>query len=254
MNTVIDRIAPSWSAPANVAAWTSTRVGGVSEAPWAGLNLATHVGDSDQNVSRNRQYLVEQWALPETPVWLQQVHGVNVVEINGSHNFSADPQADASFSHEPGRVCVVLTADCLPVFFCNRDGTAIAVAHAGWRGLADGVLEATVAALSVDPESLMAAFGPAIGFDAYEVGPEVVAELDIDRDDRRICKASSRQGHAYVNLAGIAAMRLQAMGLFVQAAEQHCTLSNSEQWFSHRRDGNTGRMASLIFMHGTTKL
>jgi len=251
---MIDRITPSWSAPANICAWTSTRSGGVSESPWASMNLATHVDDNRQHVRENRNRLRRHWQLPAEPAWLQQVHGIDVVEIGRTRNSIAGLQADASFTRETGCVCTVLTADCLPVFFTDLAGTTVGVAHAGWRGLADGVLEATVAALGVEPHSVVVGFGPAIGFDAYEVGPEVIAALGIDAEDRRICKPSARDGHAYISLAEIATARLRAIGVTVDNSGHPCTLSDQQRWFSHRRDGNTGRMASLIFMNETTKL
>jgi len=251
---MIDRIMPSWAPPANVRAWTSTRSGGVSKSPWASLNLAVHVDDNEEHVRDNRNRMRQHWRLPAEPVWLQQVHGVDVVEIDSTRDSVSALRADASFTRETGCVCAVLTADCLPVFFTNLDGTTVGVAHAGWRGLADGVLEATVAALGVKPQTVMAGFGPAIGFDAYEVGPEVIAALGIDSADRRICQPSVRHGHAYISLAEIAASRLRAIGVIVEDGGHPCTLRDQRRWFSHRRDGNTGRMASLIFMNETTKL
>src|SRR5512139_831231 len=160
-------ILPDWPAPANVRSLMTTREGGVSSAPWASLNLGDHVGDAPAHVAANRARLREQ--LPAEPGWLRQVHSARVAELGRDTN----PEADASFTRERGQVCAVLTADCLPVLFCDRAGTVVAAAHAGWRGLAGGVLETTVAAMLVAPGDILAWMGAAIGPQAFEVGEEV---------------------------------------------------------------------------------
>lgn len=252
---------PDWPAPSGVVAFTTTRAGGCSRAQWSGLNLATHVDDNAEHVLENRRRLHQTQKLPGTPCWLKQVHGVEVACPDDLHE-PGSITADAAITQSSSKVCVVLTADCLPVFFCDTAGATVAVAHAGWRGLAAGVLESTVAAFPVPAHNVIAAFGPSIGVGAYEVGPEVVAALglDIDSDgdsnagqshdpDSAIecIRPSPRAGHAYINLAAIASTRLAALGVTVAQQASLCTSSDSTRWYSHRRDGNTGRMASMIY-------
>lgn len=164
-------IVPQWPMPGSVAACSSTRIGGVSLPPYDSLNLGAHCGDNLQDVEENRRRMFAAGGLPSYPVWLEQVHGTEVLTLDGGPYPSK--RADASYSRTPGTVCAVMTADCLPVLFCNRDGTEVAAAHAGWRGLCEGVLEATVARFADKAENIMAWLGPAIGPQAFEVGPEV---------------------------------------------------------------------------------
>jgi len=163
-------IFPDWPAPANVKALTTTRVGGLSRGPYASFNLGDHVDDDPDVVRRNRAWLREALALPAEPVWLKQVHGVTVVDAASA---DADTIADGAWTDRSGVVCAVLTADCLPVFLCNRQGTKVALLHAGWRGLAAGVIEAGLQALATPGAELLAWLGPAIGPDSYEVGDTV---------------------------------------------------------------------------------
>lgn len=164
-------IVPQWPMPRSVAACSSTRIGGVSLPPYDSLNLGAHCGDNLQHVEENRRRMFAAGGLPSYPVWLEQVHGTDVLTLDGGPYPSK--RADASYSRTPGTVCAVMTADCLPVLFCNRDGTEVAAAHAGWRGLCEGVLEETVARFADKAENMMAWLGPAIGPQAFEVGPEV---------------------------------------------------------------------------------
>lgn len=239
-------IKPEWPAPANVAALFSTRLGGVSQAPFASFNLGQHVGDEPAHVAANRAALRQ--LLPGEPVWLNQVHGTNVVDAD-SHPHT--PDADASVARQPATVCVVMTADCLPVLLCDRAGTVVAAAHAGWRGLLNGVLEQTVDAMDAPPEQLMAWLGPAIGPDAFEVGAEVreaFVALDPAADDGF---EPIPEGKYLADIYLLARQRLRRMGVTDIHGGEHCTVIERERFFSYRREGRTGRMAALIWLRPT---
>ena len=242
---------PDWPVPASVRAVATTRPGGVSSGPFASLNLADHVGDDPQCVRRNRARLSAALELPAEPLWLRQVHGCTVIraeQINGA----SPPEADAVIAATPDRVCAVLTADCLPVLFADAQGTQVAAAHAGWRGLADGVLEQTVAALAVEPERLLVWIGPAIGAAAFEVGPEVrAAFLAADSSASGAFRPSPNPAHPdrwLADLAQLARQRLARLGITQVFGGEHCTAAEPERFFSYRRDGRTGRQVSLIWL------
>ena len=235
-------IVPDWPAPAGVRAAVTTRAGGVSLPPYDSLNLGTNTDDSPEAVAENRRLLRHALALPAEPAWLWQVHGVTVVRAE-----RAPAEADASWTDRPGVVCAVLTADCLPVLFCDRAGEAVAAAHAGWRGLANGVLEATVAAMGCPPAELMAWLGPAIGPDAFEVGDEVRARFLAQDAACGDCFRPSPQGRWLADLYALARRRLRTLGLERVYGGGFCTFHDRERFFSYRRDGRTGRMASLIW-------
>lgn len=238
-------VVPEWPLPAGVLAFSSTRVGGVSQAPWGSLNLGAHVGDDPQHVQMNRQRLVEALELPSMPVWLEQVHGTEVLRLE--RHPPASVRADAVYTREPGVVCAVMTADCLPVLFCSQDGQEVAAAHAGWRGLCAGVLEATLAAFSAPAEAISVWLGPAIGPDAFEVGAEVRAAFC--EHDPAAADAFRPVGEKfYADLWQLATGRLQAAGVRQIWGGGDCTLTQEAQFFSFRRDGVTGRMASLIWV------
>ncbi len=235
-----DWISPDWPAPPNVRAFTTTRGGGVSTGPWAGFNLGSRCGDNVTDVDRNRAALDQE--LPAPVRWLHQVHGTRVVGCSGKPG--GEPEGDASVTFEPGQVCAVLTADCLPVLFCNRCGDRAGVAHAGWRGLAAGVLEATVKALDNDPSELLVWLGPAIGPDAYEVGVEVA-----DAFAEEFPAGFKRHGDRYLlDLYTLAKLKLEKAGVVRISGGGFCTFTESDRFFSYRRDGVTGRMASLIWL------
>jgi len=242
-STGIELIRPDWQAPANVLAFTSTRKGGCSDAPWDGLNLGTTCGDDPRSIRQNRQLLRS--LLPSEPHWLAQVHGNRV--INREESGVLLPKADAITSRRSGQVCAVLSADCLPVLFCNRDGTRIAAAHAGWRGLAAGILEATVSALDCDPCDLMAWLGPAIGPSAFEVGHDVhdtFMTLNIENST-----AFKTHGDRWLaDLYELARLTLAKAGIEQVSGGQYCTFSDSDRFYSYRRDHVTGRMASVIWL------
>jgi hypothetical protein len=236
-------IQPDWPAPPNVRSLMTTRAGGVSGAPWTSLNLGDHVGDEPAHVAANRARLRVQ--LPAEPGWLRQVHSARVVELGRDTN----PEADASFTREKGPVCAVLTADCLPVLFCDRAGSVVAAAHAGWRGLADGVLEATVAAMQVPPGELLAWMGAAIGPQAFEVGDEVREAFA----GRHAAAAAAfvplpMPGKWLADIYQLARIRLGHAGVQAVYGGGRCTFTEADSFYSYRRDGVTGRMASLVWL------
>jgi YfiH family protein len=233
-------IRPGWPAPENVRAFTTTRQGGTSTGAWSGFNLGARCGDDPDHVAHNRAILNR--ALPSPVQWPHQVHGTRVLAL--SDGFSGEPEADAVVTFQPGRVCAVLTADCLPVFFCNRKGDRAGVAHAGWRGLADGVLQATVDALDEDPSELLAWLGPAIGPGAYEVGAELAGAFAAE-----FPSGFTPHGERYLlDLYALARLKLAAAGVESVGGGGFCTFTESDRFFSYRRDGVTGRMASLIWL------
>lgn len=237
-------IFPDWPAPANVRAAVTTRNGGVGHAPCDSFNLGTHVGDDLAAVRENRAHLRTALALPAEPVWLKQMHGVAVVDASQG---SVEPEADGAFAAQPGVVCVVLTADCLPVLLCNRQGTKVVALHAGWRGLAGGVIEAGVKAMRVPANELLVWLGPAIGPASFEVGPEVrAAFVQLDAQAALAFRAA-REGKYLADIYQLARLRLQRLGVAAVYGGGFCTVTDSARFFSYRRDGATGRMASLIW-------
>ncbi|WP_077295865.1 purine nucleoside phosphorylase YfiH [Yersinia proxima] len=238
-------ILPDWPMPATVKACSTTRHGGISEFPYDSLNLGTHVGDIVASVVANRQSLVEQAGLPQMPVWLEQVHGTRVLHLDGKT--LSDVQADAVYSRVAGQVCAVMTADCLPVLFCSSAGDEVAAAHAGWRGLCAGVLEQTLAQFNAGSSSIIAWLGPAIGPQQFEVGEEVKqAFIQIDAQFATAFTPSCSKYLADIYL--LARLRLQAAGIHAIYGGDRCTVTEKQHFFSYRRDGITGRMASLIWL------
>lgn len=243
-----DWLVPDWPAPPAVRAVTTTRHGGVSTGAWSSMNPADHVGDAEAAVAANRARLREALALPAEPAWLEQVHGVRVVEVTGG---GERPAADAAWTDRPGVVCAVLTADCLPVVFADRAGRCVAAAHAGWRGLAAGVLEATVGQLPVPPADLLAWLGPAIGPAAFEVGAEVRATFVDHAAAAARAFVPGRDGaHWFADIYTLARQRLAGAGVTAVFGGGGCTYTDSARFFSYRRDGVTGRMATLAWLAG----
>lgn len=242
-----------WPAPPHIHAVVSTRAGGVSVAPWDSLNLGTHVADDAVAVKENRARLLTalQTIAPcSEPQWLNQVHGVVVAdaEKNAARRCDYVPDADATFTREKGLPCVVMTADCLPVFFTDRAGTQVAVAHAGWRGLCDGVLEATLAKFP-DVAEVLAWMGPAIGPEKFEVGEEVRAAFMAQQAQAESCfKPSAVSGKWLADIYALARLRLKAAGVQSVSGGGFCTVTDEQLFFSYRREGKTGRMASVIWM------
>ncbi|MBY5993422.1 peptidoglycan editing factor PgeF [Ferrimonas balearica] len=233
-----------WPAPASVRAISTDRQGGVSLPPFDGFNLGGHVGDRPEHVTANRHQLQGQAGLPSAPYWLNQVHGT-AVEVLPSARIT--PQADASYSRQAGTVCTVMTADCLPVLLCDRAGTEVAAAHAGWRGLVDGVLEATLAHFKAQPGEILAWLGPAIGPAAFEVGPEVRERFVAQMAEAE--QAFVPRGDRYLaDLYVLARQRLARAGVTDVYGGQWCTYQDPQRFFSYRRDQQTGRQASLIWL------
>lgn len=236
-------IEADWPAPDNIRAGTTTRQGGVSKGPYAGFNLALHVDDDAETVQQNRKQLVQQLALPTEPYWLEQVHGCGV---------STDDQplarADAISTSTVGQVCAVMTADCLPVVFCDMAGSCVAAAHAGWRGLAAGVLLQTLKTMPVKSRQLMAWLGPAIGPDVFEVGGEVRAAFVQQSTEFAAAFSAVDEQHWLMDIYRAARIQLAAAGLEAVYGGGMCTYEQNELFYSYRRDRQTGRMATLVWM------
>jgi YfiH family protein len=248
-------LAPDWAAPAGVRAAFSLRSGGCSAPPCDDFNLALHVGDDPQSVARNRRLLRCALDLPAEPLWLSQVHGSRVHDADATP--PADPAAegppvaDAAVTRRAGVVLAIMVADCLPVLFCSADGARLGAAHAGWRGLAAGVLERTVEALGTPPVQLRAWIGPAIGAARFEVGAEVREALLAGAwqgdPAAAACFSANPAGRWQCDLAGLARLRLGRLGIGSVAGGGWCTATAADRFFSHRRDGRTGRMAALLW-------
>lgn len=236
---------PDWPAPARVRACSTTRLGGVSSAPYDSLNLGNHVGDSPLHVQDNRQRLLATAGLPVMPHWLQQVHGTQVINLDQVSSDSLT--GDAAYTTRQDRVCAVMTADCLPVLFCSANGDEVAAAHAGWRGLQAGVLEETLRHFHARPADILAWMGPAIGAQQFEVGGEV-REAFLQVDPIADCAFVPRNGKFLADIYQLARLRLEAAGVTQVFGGEYCTVSDSGRFFSYRRDGMTGRMATLIWL------
>jgi hypothetical protein len=233
-----------WPAPAPIRAGATLRTGGVSAAPFGSLNLGDRTGDDSAAVAINRQRLREQLALPGEPAWLVQDHGAGVADADRPIKC----KADASIATRAEAVCVVLTADCLPVLFCARDGSCWGAAHAGWRGLAGGVLEATIQALPAAPEQIMAWLGPSIGPHNFEVGEDVRAAFcDIAAGDASAFVARDTPGKFFADIYALARARLERAGVTAIHGAGLCTIDDPDRFYSYRRAPQTGRMASLIW-------
>ncbi len=243
----LEFVYPDWPAPAHVKALTTTRNGGFSIGPYASFNLSNLVRDQPGNVRRNRALLRDAAQLPSEPIWLTQVHSTRVIDA-----FDAGPgeEADGCVTGTPGVVCAALTADCLPIFICDRRSTRIGIMHAGWRGLAAGIVEEGLRKIQVPSANLLVWLGPAIGPSAYEVGDEVrQAFVNHDQDlAESFMPVPNRRGHWLADLYDLARRRLRAQGVHAIYGGLRCTLRERDLFFSHRRDGNCGRMASLIWL------
>lgn len=256
-NKQLTWLTPDWPAPATVRALSTLRTGGASGPPYSSLNLGGHVGDDPAAMEQNRRALRHTAGLPAEPVWLSQVHGTHVMDLD-----SRDPAgvagptispADAAVTRQPGRICAILTADCLPVLLAGDAGDRVAAAHAGWRGLAAGVIEATVAALGAPPRQLLAWLGPAIGPRHFEVGAEVREEFlhragagDTAADDAAF--VPNARGRYMADLYALARRRLLHLGVERIYGGGECTYTDDAKYYSHRRDGRTGRQATLIWL------
>ncbi|VAW67160.1 FIG00003370: Multicopper polyphenol oxidase [hydrothermal vent metagenome] len=244
-------IEPDWPVAPHVHACSTTRqISGnadCGQGAYSCCNLAIHVGDDLQQVQHNRQKLAQQLRLPAEPLWLDQVHDNKV--LNAGDNFTnVPPQADAAYSDEKNGVCVVMTADCLPVLICNRKGNKVAAAHAGWRGLAAGVIEAAISRFNEKPDEIRVWLGPAIGPEVFEVGEEVYkAFVGVFAQDRVAFKAS-RPGHFLADIYQLARLRLKRIGVEAVYGGGFCTYTDKDRFYSYRREAKTGRQASLIWL------
>ena len=241
----VDWIEPDWPAPPRVRALVTTRSGGVSGGPYATLNLGARVGDDTASVRENRARL--RAALPSEPKWLHQVHGRDVVQADRAE---PEPCADAAFTSAPDVVCAVQIADCLPVLLCDRAGTSVAAAHAGWRGLSAGVLERALGALPGAPKDFIAWLGPAIGPRKFEVGGDVLAAFTGSDPDGATAFEPLREGKWLADLYALARMRLRRAGVSAVFGGGLCTFADPQRFFSHRRDRVTGRHAACIWIAG----
>lgn len=245
-----------YAKPDNVQAYTTLTTGGFSKGDYSQFNLASHVGDDLQAVRANRAKLVKDLKLPSEPVWLDQVHSNSVIVVDentdipaaGVADLTSAIQADASITHRKGVVCAVLTADCLPVFFCNRSGTEVAVAHAGWRGLHAGIISNTIKTMKSLPEDIQVSLGPAIGVKAFEVGEDVYHAFMDKKNKNQSAFTKAKKDHYYCNIYKLAITELQSIGVTQIAGGNYCTYSESEKFYSYRRQQNTGRIASIIWM------
>ncbi len=245
-------IIPNWPAPANVRACISTRNGGVSVAPYTSNNMGLHVGDDAQAVAQNRAELCKQFGLSKSPQWLEQIHGVKVVNAKSD---ALVRTADGSYSNEKGQACLVMTADCLPILLCDEAGKEVAAIHCGWRSLAKGITERALAKFSASPKKILAYLGPAISQPHFEVGVDVLeAFFKSARNPAHadaIAKAfisAERPLHFYADIYALAHAELNALGVTKIYGGDYCTYAQANNFYSYRRDKITGRMASLIWI------
>ncbi|EEX51205.1 Laccase domain protein yfiH [Pasteurella multocida] len=239
-------IKPNWQAPQGVHAWSTLREGGVSKPPFDSFNLGDHVNDDKNAVKVNRTLLVERFSLPQYPTFLNQTHSTNVLRLSSNEN---QIEADAVYTDQPNQVCLVMTADCLPVLFTNKAGNEVAAAHAGWRGLCDGILEKTIAEFKCESSLIMAWLGPAIGPEKFQVGKEVVEQFIAQQPEAECAfTLDPSEPNKYLgNLYLLATQRLNRLGITKISGGEHCTFKEQDKFFSYRREKQTGRMASLIW-------
>jgi YfiH family protein len=242
----LELIYPQWPAPIQVKAVSTTRLGGVSAPPYDSLNLGDHVGDDPVDVATNRTLLTNALNLPAEPAWLNQVHGNDVV---AAETVTTPVTADAAYTNKSGYICVVQTADCLPVLLCDQAGTVVAAVHCGWRGLVQDLLEVTIARMDCDPAEILAWLGPAIGPDVFEVGDEVKLAFCELNPAYAACFHPSPAGRWLADIYYLARLQLQSLGVNAIHGGEWCTLSESDRFFSYRRAHPTGRMASFIWLN-----
>lgn len=245
----IEVIKPNWPVADNIHAFCTTRNIGhankISRGSYASFNLALHVEDNPAQVEVNRELLKTELSLPAEPVWLDQVHGRQVVNVADVKHLA--PEADASISISANKVCAVMTADCLPVLICNRKGNKVAAAHAGWRGLLDGVIESTIESLNEKNSDLLVWLGPAIGPQSFEVGQEVRSAFIENFAQAEETFKENRPGHYLADIYQLARLRLKRIGIESVYGGDYCTYNEANRFYSYRRDGKTGRQASLIW-------
>lgn len=243
----MNAIYPNWQAPKNIKAFTTVRSGGVSLPPFDSFNLGDHVCDDPKAVQQNRSLLVDKFDLPHQPLFLTQTHSTKVIELPFTES---NVEADAVYTQQANQVCLVMTADCLPVLFFNKEGTEVAAAHAGWRGLCDGILEETVAKFKCPTSDIIAWLGPAIGPTAFQVGEEIIEQFCAFDSNAKLAFIPdlTTSGKFLGNLYQLATQRLNKLGITEISGGGHCTYTEQDKFFSYRRDKKTGRMASLIWI------
>lgn len=239
----MNKLLANWSAPPNIFAMTTTREIGRSQAPYDSNNLALHVGDKEEDVVENRRRLVQALSLANEPVWLEQTHSNLAVIVENESNRIAD----AAITRQKNTPLAIMTADCLPIVLCNQNGSEIAAIHAGWRGLAHGIIDNTIAKMASKPETLMAWIGPAICQNCYETGEEVV-QIFFERYPITKTTFQKRDAHQYANLAKMAELILNEQGVKAVYQAAACTFEQKKYFFSYRRQAQTGRMATLIWL------
>ena len=244
MKDTIDLLWADWPAAKTIRALTTTRIGGVSRGAYGSLNLADHVGDVLADVEKNRQMLAQKLNIKQ-PVWLKQVHGVEVINATTAKHHD---EADAVYTDRADTVCAVMTADCLPLLFCNQQASKVAAAHAGWRGLADGVIESTVETLQEKPENIMVWLGPAIGADCFEVGQDVFDAFVAVDEKAATAFVKTDATHYLADIYQLARLRLQNLGIEKIYGGGLCTYTDEERFYSFRKNKTTGRMASMIWI------
>ncbi len=238
-------IYPDWPAPNTVKAISTTRQGGFSPPPFDSFNLGTHVGDNLDIVTKNRDSLLDMVQLPEPPRWLNQVHGI---DVSLASNWQENDQADAIVSKQSNQVCTIMTADCLPILLCNRQGDTVAAIHAGWRSLAAGIIEKTVPHFNYPSHEILAWFGPAIGPSQFEVGSDVYHIFTHHDEYAQKAFIQTSDSHYLADIYELAKQRLNALGIYAIYGGNMCTVTESDRFFSYRRDGITGRMATMIWI------
>ena len=243
----MNAIYPNWQAPKNIKALTTVRSGGVSLPPFDSFNLGDHVCDDPKAVQQNRSLLVDKFDLPHQPFFLIQTHSTKVIELPFT---GSNVEADAVYTQQANQVCLVMTADCLPVLFFNKEGTEVAAAHAGWRGLCDGILEETVAKFECPTSDIIVWLGPAIGPTAFQVGEEIIEQFCAFDSNAKLAFTPdlTTSGKFLGNLYQLATQRLNKLGITEISGGGHCTYTEQDKFFSYRRDKKTGRMASLIWI------
>jgi len=245
MSRISPIIIPDWPAPDNIRAFSTTRESGFSQDPFDSLNLGDHVGDDVTRVAQNREKLIYTIQAPESPRWLKQVHGHHIVD---SCDWKLNIEADAIFSQQNNHVCTIMTADCLPILLCNQHGDAVAAIHAGWRSLALGIIEKTVRKFHCEPDTIFAWLGPAIGSSQFEVGQDVYDAFCRHSPQANNAFKATNNSHYLADIYQLARQKLAAQGVSSIYGGDFCTFSDEQQFFSYRRDGKTGRMATLIWI------
>jgi len=241
----VNWIPADWPGPGNVHAGSTTRTGGTSQVPYESLNLAMHVGDNNNNVSNNRQLLINELKLPSAPAWLEQQHGCKIINLAESNKIW---QADGAYTSISKQICVVLTADCLPLLLCDRDGREVAAIHIGWRGYTKNIIAAAINTFSQPPKNLLAWVGPCISAENYEIGEEVRRVCLLVNEESADAFTPSGKDHWFADLQLLIRLQLRKCGLNSVFGGQYCTYRDKELFYSYRRDGITGRTASMIWM------